>query len=116
MSFLWNQAICNTLGKLSNGDLKTFKMMLWKRYPQSFNTPPQSMDMLDLVDRLLECFGLEVSLQITKVLLEEIGQKKMVDDLQTLCIRSKPTPMCLLGFLLLFNLNKRKANVLKEHL
>lgn len=101
MSFLWNQAICNTLGKLSSDDLKKFKMMLWKHYSQSFNTPPQSMDLLDLVDRLLECFDLEVSLQITKILLKEIGRKKMVDYLQTLCLRSKQRPMCLNSLLLL---------------
>lgn len=85
---------------LSVGDLKRFKMMLWKRYPQSFNTPPQGMDMVDLVDRMLECYNLEVSLQITKSLLEEIGQKKMVDFLQTLCIRSKSASVCLNGLLL----------------
>lgn len=47
------------------------------------------MDMVDLVDRLLECYDLEVSLQITKTLVEEIGKKKLIDYLQTLCIRSK---------------------------
>uniref|UniRef100_UPI0037E782C1 protein NLRC3 n=1 Tax=Semicossyphus pulcher TaxID=241346 RepID=UPI0037E782C1 len=83
------KAICDTLGKLSEGDIKRFKMMLWKRYPQSFNTPPQGMDLLDLVDRLLERYNLEVSLQITKTLLEEMGLKKMVDYLQTLCIRNE---------------------------
>lgn len=83
------KAICKILARLSKADMKTFKMTLWKRYPQSFNTPPQGMDMVDLVDRLLECYGLEVSLQITKTLLEEIGQKKMVDYLQTLCIRNE---------------------------
>ncbi|XP_074467755.1 NACHT, LRR and PYD domains-containing protein 6 [Sebastes fasciatus] len=83
------KAISDTLGKLSNGDIQRFKMMLWKRYPQSFNTPPQGMDMVDLVDRLLECYSLEVSLQITKTLLEEIEQKKMIDYLQTLCIRNE---------------------------
>ena len=64
-------------------------MMLWKHYPQSFNTPPQGMDMVDLVDRLLERHNLESSLQITKTLLEEIGQKDMIDYLKTLCLRSK---------------------------
>ncbi|XP_045895066.1 protein NLRC3 [Micropterus dolomieu] len=83
------KAISKTLGKLSVGDIQRFKMMLWKRYPQSFNTPPQRMDMVDLVDRLLECYHLEVSLQITRTLLEEIGLKKMVDYLQTLCIRNE---------------------------
>lgn len=68
-----------------------FKKMLWKYYPQLFTTSPQSMDMLDLVDRLLECHSLEVSLQITKTVLIKIGQSKMVEFLQTLCIRSKST-------------------------
>nr|XP_020491166.1 NLR family CARD domain-containing protein 3-like [Labrus bergylta] len=83
------KAICNTLGKLSKGDIQKFKGMLWKRYPQSFNTHPQSMDLLDLVDRLLECYSLEVSMQITKTLLQEIGFKKLVNYLQTLCIRNE---------------------------
>ncbi|XP_070699316.1 NACHT, LRR and PYD domains-containing protein 3 [Pempheris klunzingeri] len=83
------KAICKTLGKLSNVDVKRFKTMLWTRYPQSFNTPPQGMDMVDLVDRLLECYSLEVSLQITKTLIGELGQKKIVEFLQTLCIRNE---------------------------
>lgn len=83
------RALCQTLGKLSEADLKRFKMMLWKRYPQSFNTPPQGMDMVDLVDRLLECYDLEVSLQITRTLLEEMELKNIIDFLQTLCIRNE---------------------------
>lgn len=50
------------------------------------------MDTLDLVDRLLECFDLELSLQIIETLLSEIGQKKMAAHLQTLRIRSKNSP------------------------
>ncbi|XP_076606631.1 NLR family CARD domain-containing protein 3 [Chaetodon auriga] len=83
------KAICKTLGKLSKDNIKRFKMMLWKCYPQSFSTSPQGMDMVDLVDRLLECYSLDVSLQITKSLLEEIEQKKLVEYLQTLCIRNE---------------------------
>ncbi|XP_030293584.1 NLR family CARD domain-containing protein 3 [Sparus aurata] len=83
------KAICTTLGKLSEGDIRTFKRMLWTRYPQSFNIPPQGMDMVDLVDRLLECYDLEVSMQITKTLLEAIGQKKLVKFLETLCLRNE---------------------------
>ncbi|KAF1378714.1 hypothetical protein PFLUV_G00193390 [Perca fluviatilis] len=83
------KAISKTLGKLSEGDFRRFKMMLWKHYPQSFNTPPQGMDMVDLVDRLLERHNLESSLQITKTLLEEIGQKDMIDYLKTLCLRNE---------------------------
>lgn len=73
------------------------------------------MDILDIADRMLECFGLEGSLQVTKIFLEEIGTKKMADYLQTLCIRSKLTLMCIFGFLLLSNLSKRRAYVLKKH-
>lgn len=83
------KAICATLGKLTEADFKRFKMMLWKRYPQSFNTPPQGMDMVDLVDRLLECYDLEVSLQITRTLLEEMERNNVIDFLQTLCIRNE---------------------------
>ncbi|XP_035034015.1 NLR family CARD domain-containing protein 3 isoform X1 [Hippoglossus stenolepis] len=83
------QAICGTLRKLSAGAFKTFKMMLWKHYPQSFNTPHQDMDMLNLVDRLLECYRLDVSLQITKIILGEMGEKKVVDYLQTMCLRNE---------------------------
>lgn len=83
------KAICSTLGKLTEGDMRRFKRILWKHFPQVFNTPPQSMDMLDLVDRLLECYSLELSLQLTKKLLEEMGRKKVVDYLETLCIRNE---------------------------
>ncbi|XP_071316669.1 NLR family CARD domain-containing protein 3 [Trachinotus anak] len=83
------KAISNTLGRLSEGDVMRFKTMLWRRYPQSFSTPPQGMDKVDLVDRLLECYSLEVSLQITKAVLEEIGHKRLVNYLQSLCIRNE---------------------------
>lgn len=59
------------------------------------------MDMVDLVDRLLECYDLEVSMQITKTLLEAIGQKKLVKFLETLCLRSKQAPVCLCDLLVL---------------
>ncbi|KAK2881843.1 hypothetical protein Q8A73_022353 [Channa argus] len=73
------KAICDTLRKMSEGDFKRFSKLLWKHYPQSFNTPTQGMDMVNLVDRLLECYNLEVSLQITKTLLEEMEQNKAPD-------------------------------------
>lgn len=76
--------------KLSGGELKIFKMSLWKRYPESFNTPPQGMDMVDLVDRLLECYDREVSLQVTKALLEEMDKHRLVEYLQDLRTRSTP--------------------------
>ncbi|XP_068455929.1 NACHT, LRR and PYD domains-containing protein 3 [Clinocottus analis] len=83
------KAICKTLERLSEDEIMGFKFMLWRRHPQSFNTPPQGMDLLDLVDRMLECFDLELSLQITENLLEDIGENKMMDYLQTLCLRNE---------------------------
>lgn len=49
------------------------------------------MDLLEFVDELVTNYGLEKSLQLTKILLEEKGLKKAVDYLETLCIRSKQT-------------------------
>ncbi|KAK5859150.1 hypothetical protein PBY51_003237 [Eleginops maclovinus] len=83
------KAICITLLELSEDNLMNFKILLWKRYPQSFSTPPQSVDLVDLVDRLLECYNLEVSLQITKTLLEALMQRRLVKLLQSLCIRNE---------------------------
>lgn len=88
-SLSWKQIICDTLKKLKEADLRTFKTKLWKRYPQSFNTPPQGMDMLDLVDRLIECYNLQMSLLITKNLLQEMGLKNLVEYIHTSCFRSK---------------------------
>ncbi|KAI4813672.1 hypothetical protein KUCAC02_002905 [Chaenocephalus aceratus] len=83
------KAICEILRELSEDHLLFFKVMLWKRYPQSFNTPPQSLDLVDLVDRLLECYNLEVSLQITKTLLESLKERRLVKLLQSLCLRNE---------------------------
>ncbi|KAM3601854.1 uncharacterized protein V6R79_020030 [Siganus canaliculatus] len=81
------KALSDTLMKLSKADFKTFKTTLWKRYPQSFPAP--QLDLVDLVDRLLECYSLEVSIKITETLLQEIGLRKLVDYLQTLRIRNE---------------------------
>uniref|UniRef100_A0A3Q3M2B0 NLR family, CARD domain containing 3-like 1 n=1 Tax=Mastacembelus armatus TaxID=205130 RepID=A0A3Q3M2B0_9TELE len=83
------KTICHILGKLTEKDLKSFKAMLWKRYPQSFITPPESMDLVDLVDRILECYSLEVAFQITKALLVELKQEKLIEYLEVLCLRNE---------------------------
>ncbi|XP_068187584.1 protein NLRC3 [Antennarius striatus] len=83
------KAICKTLDKLPEDDMKTFKMMLLHHHQQSFNILPQSMDVVDIVDQLLESYSLGESLQITKTLLEEIGQKRLFNYLQTLCVRNE---------------------------
>ncbi|XP_056140237.1 NLR family CARD domain-containing protein 3 [Lampris incognitus] len=83
------KTISKILGNLSEEELKHFKVTLWQRYPETFSSPPQGMDMVDLVDRLLEYYDLQVSLQITKALLEIMGKTKLIDYLQELCIRNE---------------------------
>ncbi|XP_041741705.1 uncharacterized protein LOC121573640 [Coregonus clupeaformis] len=83
------KAIRKTLEKLGQDDLRKFKITLWNRYPESFSAPPQGMDMVDLVDRLLECYDLEVALQLTKALLKDMGLKRLADFLTDICKRNE---------------------------
>ncbi|KAL0994314.1 hypothetical protein UPYG_G00120550 [Umbra pygmaea] len=83
------KAISKTLEKLGQYDLRRFKMTLWKRYPESFTTPPQNVDMVDLVDRLIECYDLEVALQLTKALLNDMDLKRQADYLTDLCKKNE---------------------------
>ncbi|XP_029526807.1 NLR family CARD domain-containing protein 3-like [Oncorhynchus nerka] len=83
------KAIRKTLEKLGKDDLRTFKITLWKRYPESFSSPPQGMDMVDLVDRLLEFYDLEVALQLTKALLKDMGLKRLDAYLTDLCKKNE---------------------------
>ena len=46
------------------------------------------MDMVDLVDRLLECYDLEVALQLTKALLKDRGLTKLVTYIEDLILKS----------------------------
>lgn len=86
--FCGPQAIRKTLEKLGKDDLRIFKITLWKRYPESFSSPPQGMDMVDLVDRLLEFYDLEVALQLTKALLKDMGLKRLDAYITDLCKKS----------------------------
>ncbi|XP_041751032.1 NLR family CARD domain-containing protein 3-like [Coregonus clupeaformis] len=83
------KAIRKTLERLGQDDLRKFKITLWKRYPESFSAPPQGMDMVDLVDRLLECYDLEVALQLTKALLKDMDLKRLADYLTDLCKKNE---------------------------
>lgn len=69
--------------------MKTFKTLIWKRYPQAFTRPPSGMDLVDLVDGLFESYSPEVAMQITQTILQEMSHTKMVEKLKTLCLRSK---------------------------
>ena len=90
--YLCQQAIRKTLEKMPEGHLRQFKETLWRNYPQSLITSPQSMDLVDLVDRLLESFNLQGSLQIVQGLLGEMGQGQLVHNLQELCVQSMHIP------------------------
>ncbi|XP_056449511.1 NLR family CARD domain-containing protein 3 [Gadus chalcogrammus] len=83
------QAIRETLEKMPEGHLRHFKETLWRSYPQSLIASPQSMDLLDLVDRMLGSFNIQGSLQIVKNLLEEMGQEQLVLNLQELCVQNE---------------------------
>lgn len=78
------KAICGVLQELSQINLELFRGHLWHRYPQSFSTSLQSMDIVDIVDRMLECYSLRVSLQITKAVLQQLEQKRLVGHLEDL--------------------------------
>ncbi|XP_072231342.1 NLR family CARD domain-containing protein 3 [Leuresthes tenuis] len=81
--------ICDTLRRLSEEELKRFKWLLWSWYPQSFSASPQSMDLVDLVDQLLECYSLEVALDITEKLLVHMEKEKEVKYIQIMCVRNE---------------------------
>lgn len=83
------KTICKVLQKLTPFNLEKFKMVLWQCYPQSFITSQQNMDIVDIVDRMLECYSLQVSLQITKTLLQELEQKKLINFLEDLQIENE---------------------------
>ncbi|XP_020789223.2 protein NLRC3 [Boleophthalmus pectinirostris] len=83
------KAICDVLKQLKPLGLEAFRTSLWQRYPQSFNIPLQNMDIVDIVDRMLECYSLRVSLQITKTLLRELELKRLVDFLENLELQNE---------------------------
>uniref|UniRef100_A0A1A7W827 NACHT domain-containing protein n=1 Tax=Iconisemion striatum TaxID=60296 RepID=A0A1A7W827_9TELE len=78
--------LSKTLKMLSEEELRNFKWMLWTYYQQIFS---QNMDIVDIVDRLLERFSHEESVQITKTLLYKMGKKKVVEHITNLCIRNQ---------------------------
>ncbi|XP_067085008.1 protein NLRC3 [Osmerus mordax] len=83
------KAIRKTLEKMEEHQLWHFKDTLWRRYPESFSSPPRTMDMVDLVDRLLECYDLEVALQLTKALLKDRGLTKLVTYIEDLILKNE---------------------------
>lgn len=78
------KAICEVLQQLTQVGLELFLGHLWHRYPQSFSSSLHSMDIVDIVDRMLECYSVRVSLQITKAVLLQLEQKRLIDHLENL--------------------------------
>lgn len=82
------EALCETLKKLPNEDFGEFKFKLWTHYPQPFSSS-RTMDIVDLVDRLLESFSCEMSVQITRTILVAMRMSKTADFLRLLCIKNE---------------------------
>ncbi|XP_047234990.1 NACHT, LRR and PYD domains-containing protein 3 [Girardinichthys multiradiatus] len=81
------KALCDTLKKLQM-EFSTFKWKLWTHFPQPFSGS-QSMDIVGLVDRLLETYGCEKSVVITRTVLVTMSKNKLAEFLQTLCTKNE---------------------------
>ncbi|MCJ8740788.1 hypothetical protein PDJAM_G00063010 [Pangasius djambal] len=79
----------NSLQQLTKEHFKRFKRILWERYPERFRDQLDSLDIIDVVDKMLEICGLEVSLKITLVLLNDMNLKNIAEQLQGLCKRNE---------------------------
>lgn len=83
------KALSSCLKKLTEEEFKYFKKMLWERYPELFHDPLDLADLVNLVDKMLELCDLEVSLNITLVLLKSMNLKRLAEYLEGLCKRIK---------------------------
>ncbi|KAI4878792.1 hypothetical protein NFI96_028795 [Prochilodus magdalenae] len=83
------KALQSCLQKLTADELKSFRRMLWERYPECFRDPLDGLDIVDVVDKMLEICDIEVSLKITQIVLREMNLKKVADYLQGLCKRNE---------------------------
>lgn len=82
------QALSSCLQKLTEDELKCFRKLLWERYPEIFRDPLEGLDVVNLVDKILELCDLEVSLNITLVLLKSMSLKRLAEYLEGLRKRS----------------------------
>ncbi|XP_026861434.2 NLR family CARD domain-containing protein 3 [Electrophorus electricus] len=83
------KALQSCLQKLAADELKSFKRILWERYPECFRDPLDGFDIVDVVDKMLEICDIEVSLKITQLVLRDMNLKKVADYLQGLCKRNE---------------------------
>ncbi|KPP72380.1 protein NLRC3-like [Scleropages formosus] len=77
------------LAKLVQEELILFKWNLRRHYPECFRSTLDDLDLLNLVDKILECCGLEGSLRITLRTLTDMKLKRAADYLQELCKRNE---------------------------
>lgn len=82
------QALSTCLQKLTEDELKCFRKLLWERYPEIFRDPLDGLDLVNMVDQILELCDLEVSLNITLVLLKTMNLKRLAEYLEGLRKRS----------------------------
>lgn len=83
------EALTTCLKKLTQDELKSFKRLMWERYPERFRDPLDVLDIVGLVDKLLELCDIEVSLKITLALFNVMNFKKLIEYLQGLCKRNE---------------------------
>ncbi|KAM9450684.1 NLR family CARD domain-containing protein 3 [Clarias gariepinus] len=79
----------SSLQQLSKENFQRFKRILWERYPECFRDRLDSLDIIDLVDKILELCGIVVSLKITLVVLKEMNLKNVAENLEAMCKRNK---------------------------
>ncbi|XP_047661675.1 NLR family CARD domain-containing protein 3 [Tachysurus fulvidraco] len=80
----------SSLKQLREEHFMRFKRILWERYPEYFRDQLSNLDIIDLVDKMLEICGLEVSLKITlNVLLNDMKCKYIAEQLQGMCKRNE---------------------------
>ncbi|KAL4657356.1 protein NLRC3-like [Arapaima gigas] len=88
ISFMF-KSLQSALARLVQEELVLFKRNLRKRYPECFKTTLDDLDLLNLVDKILECCGLEGSLKITLQTLSDMKLNEAADYLQELCKRNE---------------------------
>ncbi|KAF5906989.1 protein NLRC3-like, partial [Clarias magur] len=78
------KSLQSSLQQLSKENFQRFKRIVWERYPERFRDRLDSLDLINLVDKMLELCGLVVSLKITVVVLKEMNLKNVAEYLEAM--------------------------------
>jgi len=76
-----SELLLHTLEDLEERDLKTFKWFL-RQYGAVEASKLEKADFTDIVDIMMECFGLEEAVQKTLNILRKMNQNQLAEDLQ----------------------------------